>query len=72
MTWIPPPARARKGLGLPEIPADIPVYAYIKRELKIQIENGELAEGARLPSELQLAREYNVSRNPTRQALRDL
>ncbi len=54
------------------IPPDIPVYVYIKRVLKNQIENGELTEGARVPSEMELAREYNVSRNPTRQALRDL
>ncbi len=55
-----------------ELPPDIPVYAYIKRELKNQIENGELPEGGRVPSELELARQYGVSRNPTRQALRDL
>ncbi|HOJ33757.1 MAG TPA: GntR family transcriptional regulator [Candidatus Hydrogenedentes bacterium] len=55
-----------------DVPLDIPVYSYIKRELKSQIENGELPEGARVPSELELARQYGVSRNPTRQALRDL
>lgn len=55
-----------------QIPADMPAYAFIKRELKTQIESGELAEGDRIPSELELARKYNVSRNPTRQALRDL
>ncbi len=55
-----------------EIPADIPAYAFIKRELKNQIESGELAEGDRLPSEFDLARKYGVSRNPTRQAMRDL
>jgi GntR family transcriptional regulator, arabinose operon transcriptional repressor len=55
-----------------DIPADMPVYAYIKRELKNQIESGELPEGARVPSEFELARMYGVSRNPTRQALRDL
>ncbi len=54
------------------LPSDIPLYAYIKRELKSRIENGELPEGARVPSELELARQYGVSRNPTRQALRDL
>jgi DNA-binding LacI/PurR family transcriptional regulator len=54
------------------IPSDLPVYVYIKRVLKNRIENGELPEGARVPSEMELAREYNVSRNPTRQALRDL
>jgi GntR family transcriptional regulator of arabinose operon len=55
-----------------DIPQDIPLYAFIKRELKNRIESGELPEGARVPSELELARTYNVSRNPTRQALRDL
>ncbi|HOJ33814.1 MAG TPA: GntR family transcriptional regulator [Candidatus Hydrogenedentes bacterium] len=55
-----------------ELPPDIPVYAYIKRELKNQIESGELPEGARVPSEFELARMYGVSRNPTRQALRDM
>lgn len=54
------------------IPPDIPVYAFIKRELKNAIESGELPEGSRVPSELELARQYGVSRNPTRQALRDL
>lgn len=54
------------------LPPDVPVYAFIKRELKNQIENGELREGDRIPSETELARQYGVSRNPTRQALRDL
>jgi len=54
------------------IPSDLPAYVYIKRVLKNRIEDGELPEGARVPSEMELAREYNVSRNPTRQALRDL
>lgn len=54
------------------IPPGIPAYAFIKREIKNQVENGELGEGDRLPSELELARMYGVSRNPTRQALRDL
>lgn len=51
---------------------EMPIYAFIKRELKNQIENGDLPEGARVPSEFELARQYGVSRNPTRQALRDL
>lgn len=54
------------------LPSDIPLYAYIKRELKSRIENGDLPEGSRVPSELELAKQYSVSRNPTRQALRDL
>jgi len=54
------------------IPTDTPIYAFIKRDLKRQIDSGELPEGARVPSEFELARTYSVSRNPTRQALRDL
>jgi DNA-binding LacI/PurR family transcriptional regulator len=63
------------GLGQNEpvsIPAGIPAYAFIKREIKNQIESGEITEGDSIPSELELARIYGVSRNPTRQALRDL
>ena len=58
--------------SMSEIPPDTPAYVFIKRELKNQIENGELCEGARVPSEFELAKKYGVSRNPTRQALRDL
>lgn len=54
------------------ISPDVPAYVHIKRILKNRIEDGELPEGARVPSEMELARQYNVSRNPTRQALRDL
>jgi DNA-binding LacI/PurR family transcriptional regulator len=62
--------RQKPGEG--SVPPEVPVYAFIKRELKNQIENGELTEGDRIPSEAELARQYGVSRNPTRQALRDL
>lgn len=48
------------------------VYEGIKRRLKAQIENGELPEGSRVPSEYELARRLDVSRNQTRQALREL
>ncbi len=47
-------------------------YVFIKRKMKSQIESGELSEGSRVPSELEVARQYGVSRNPARQALRDL
>lgn len=47
-------------------------YVFIKRKMKSQIESGELPEGSRVPSELEVARQYGVSRNPARQALRDL
>ncbi len=48
------------------------VYEGIKQSLKQRIDSGELAEGARIPSEYALARELGVSRNQTRQALREL
>lgn len=50
----------------------LPLYAKIKQELREAIESGELPEGARVPSEMELAAQYGVSRNPTRQALREL
>ncbi|MBP8129486.1 MAG: GntR family transcriptional regulator [Candidatus Hydrogenedentes bacterium] len=49
-----------------------PLYIHIREALKEAIDNGTLAEGARIPSELELAEQYGVSRNPTRQALREL
>ena len=48
------------------------VHEGIKGELKAQIERGEYPEGARVPSEYELARRFGVSRNQTRQALREL
>jgi DNA-binding GntR family transcriptional regulator len=50
----------------------LPLYAKIKQDLREAIESGELPEGARVPSEMELAAQYGVSRNPTRQALREL
>lgn len=54
------------------VPKGMPVYEFIKQELKRQIETGALHEGARVPSEFELARELGVSRSQTRLALRDL
>jgi DNA-binding LacI/PurR family transcriptional regulator len=51
---------------------NLPVYVRIKRDLKTSIENGEFTEGDRVPTELELAAQYGVSRNSARQALRDL
>lgn len=48
---------------------NIPICAFIIRELSYQTESVEFAEGARVRSELGLAKTYGVSRNPTRQAL---
>ncbi len=49
-----------------------PVYEDIKRLLRTRIENGELVNGERVPSEYELARQLGVSRHRTRQALREL
>ncbi|MFO7973600.1 MAG: GntR family transcriptional regulator [Candidatus Hydrogenedentota bacterium] len=40
--------------------------------LKRRIENGELTEGSRVPSEHQLARSHGLTRNQAREALREL
>jgi len=44
----------------------------IKRHLRERIEQGDLEVGARVPSEYQLVSQLGVSRNQTRQALREL
>jgi len=54
------------------IPKGTPVYEFIKQELKRRIDTGALKEGDRVPSELELARDFGVSRGQTRLALRDL
>jgi DNA-binding GntR family transcriptional regulator len=47
-----------------------PVYALIARELTASIASGEVGIGQRLPTELELARRYKVSRHTAREALR--
>lgn len=60
-------------MGLREhIPKGTPVYEFIKQEVKRRIDTGALKEGDRVPSELELARDFGVSRGQTRLALRDL
>lgn len=44
----------------------------IADELRLAIETGELAPGARLPSERELARDYGTARNTAREAVRIL
>lgn len=48
------------------------VYEHIKRSLIQRISGGELIPGDRVPSEYELVEEFKVSRNQTRQALREL
>jgi GntR family transcriptional regulator len=52
--------------------SSVPLYIQIKELLQRQIESGEYAVGARLPSERELAQRYDVSRMTARQALRAL
>jgi DNA-binding LacI/PurR family transcriptional regulator len=48
------------------------VYSRIKQDITEAIRSGELAEGTRVPSEIELVEKYGVARHQTRQALRDL
>lgn len=49
--------------------ASIPLYLQIRRTLQRQIESGTYAEGARLPSERDMAEAFGVSRMTARQAI---
>lgn len=51
---------------------DLPKYAQIKQVLKRQIHSGVLDVGAHVPSERELTVAFGVTRNQTRQALREL
>ncbi|RVX44924.1 regulatory GntR family protein [Nonomuraea polychroma] len=63
------PAKGRLVLG-GDKPKDEPyLYQAIARELRGEIERGELAPGSTLPSESQLRRTHGVSRSTVRQAL---
>lgn len=52
--------------------SNIPVYIQIHDKIKIDIENGVWAIGDRLPSERELATQFNVSRMTLRQAIQTL
>ncbi|MEV1168134.1 GntR family transcriptional regulator [Nonomuraea sp. NPDC049784] len=63
------PSKGRVVLG-GDKPKDEPyLYQVIARELRGQIERGELEPGTTLPSEAQLRRQHGVSRSTVRQAL---
>ncbi|MEV4109301.1 GntR family transcriptional regulator [Nonomuraea sp. NPDC049695] len=63
------PAKGRLVLG-GDKPKDEPyLYQAIARELRGEIERGELQPGTTLPSEAQLRRQHGVSRSTVRQAL---
>ena len=50
----------------------IPLYCQLKAGLEQEIESGRRAPGARMPSELELAANFQVSRTTARQALQKL
>ncbi len=52
--------------------SELPIYAQIKEQLKEQILNGQIEEGAALPSIRQLAKEIGVSVITTTRAYSDL
>ena len=52
--------------------SDIPLYTQLVGIIKRQISSGMLAVGALLPSEAELCRALNVSRNTVRQAIGEL
>lgn len=50
----------------------IPIYYQLKLHFKQQIERGELIPGDRLPTEMDLCEQFQISRAPVRQALTEL
>ena len=49
-----------------------PLYCQLKSIIVKKIENGEYSEDAKIPSELDLCQEYNISRPTVRQAIAEL
>jgi GntR family transcriptional regulator, arabinose operon transcriptional repressor len=47
----------------------ISIYMQLLKQLRIKIQTGEWLPGTRLPSELELAKEHNISRGTVRQAM---
>jgi GntR family transcriptional regulator len=47
-----------------------PMYRQIADDLRVKIDSGEIAQGAQLPTEIELMDEYNASRNTVRDAIK--
>lgn len=47
-----------------------PMYRRIAEDLRRKIESGELPQGSRLPTEIELMEQYNASRNTVRDAIK--
>ena len=52
--------------------AQQPMYQQIAEDLRVQIESGTLAQGAQLPTEIELRDRYSASRNTVRDAIKRL
>ena len=63
-------ARGRRHLN--SNPMTTPIYQEIKDFILARIHAGEWAEGDQVPSENELAREFNVARMTVNRALREL
>ena len=50
----------------------LPLYYQVESDIKRRIDSGEWSKGAKLPSEPELAKEYDVSRATIRQAIANL
>jgi len=50
----------------------VPIYVQLKEIIRTSIEEERLAPNARIPSELDLSAEFNISRMTVRQAIREL
>lgn len=50
----------------------IPLYVQLKQNILDKMNNGELAHGSKLPSEFEISKEFEVSRNTVRTALLEL
>ena len=50
----------------------IPLYAQVEEQLRRDIENGVYSKNGRIPTEAELAKQYNVSRITVRRAVEDL
>lgn len=60
------------GIDVIDRSTPIPLYFQLAGILKEQIRSGQIAVGAKLPSEHELCAEYDVSRSVVRQALLSL
>lgn len=71
-----PAPRSRRRTAGPRSPASVvpigPRYQQVADQLKAQIESGDYPIGSRLPTEMELAEHYQISRHTVREALRQL